>query len=216
MLELGSGTGRVTMPLARAGVQTIGLDRSAEMLAFARRRVKRSRHGARVTLIRGDIRYLPFPDATFRLIIGPYGVMQSLLRERDLAAALRSVARVLAPGAMFGLELVADLPSWKEYERRVSFKGRRRRSQTNITLVESVRQDRRRGLTLFDQEFTERRGRAIKRKTFTLAFRTLTVPQMVRRLRKAGLEVTALLGDHLGGPWDDRAEAWILLSRKNG
>ncbi len=214
VLELGSGTGRVTMPLARAGVQTVGVDRSAEMLAFARRRLKRSRLAGRVRLVRGDIRHLPFPDATFRLVIGPYGVMQSLLREGDLAAALQSVARVLAPGATFGLELVADLPSWQEYQRRVTFKGRRRSSQTHVTLIESVRQDRQRGLTLFDQEFTERRARATTRQTFTLAFRTLSVPQMVRRLDKAGLEVTALLGDHQGGPWDDRAEAWILLARK--
>lgn len=214
VLELGSGTGRVTVPLARAGVQTIGLDRSAEMLAFARRRLNRSRSGLSARLVRGDIRDLPFPDGAFRLVIGPYGVMQSLLRERDLAAALESVARVLAPGATFGLELMADLPSWKEYERRVSFRGQRPRSRARVSLVESVRQDRRRRLTLFEQEFTERRPAETRRKMFTLIFRTLSVPQMVRRLGKAGLEVTSLLGDHQGGPWDHRAEAWILLARK--
>src|SRR4051812_49592526 len=38
VLELGCGTGRVTLPLARAGVHVVGLDRSAEMLARAVRR----------------------------------------------------------------------------------------------------------------------------------------------------------------------------------
>ena len=39
---------------------------------------------------------------------------------------------------------------------------------------------------------------------------------MVQRLEKAGLEVTALLGDYQGGPWDLRAEAWIILARAKG
>ena len=36
---------------------------------------------------------------------------------------------------------------------------------------------------------------------------------MVQRLEKAGLEVSALLGDYQGGPWDLRAEVWIILAR---
>jgi hypothetical protein len=47
-----------------------------------------------------------------------------------------------------------------------------------------------------------------------LAFRTVTVPQMVARLERAGLEVSSLLGDYQGGPWDMRAEVWIILARK--
>jgi hypothetical protein len=59
--------------------------------------------------------------------------------------------------------------------------------------VESVRQDRARGRTIFDQEFIERRGRQTRRHCFSLAFRTLSVPQMKRRLERAGFEVSALL-----------------------
>ena len=77
-----------------------------------------------------------------------------------------------------------------------------------------VRQDPKRGLTIFDQEFAERRGRQRKTHTFSLTFRTLSVPQMVKRLEKAGFEITALLGDYRGGPWDDRADVWIILARR--
>lgn len=214
ILELGCGTGRIAMPIARAGIPLVGIDRSSEMLAYARRRARRSRYGRQVRLVRGDIRHLPFAQASFGLVMAPYGILQSLLRERDLALTLEAVTRVLAPDGTFGLELAADLPSWAEYERRTSLRGRRGRGGPRVTLVESVRQDRRNGLTLFDQEFIERRGSDTRRKAFTLAFRTLSVPQMVRRLRRAGLEVTALLGDYQGGPWDSRADAWILLARK--
>jgi hypothetical protein len=77
-----------------------------------------------------------------------------------------------------------------------------------------VRQDRARRLTIFDQEFTERRGRHRRTTRFALTFRTLSVPQMVRRLEKAGFAVTALFGDYRGGPWDPRAEVWMILARK--
>jgi Mg/Co/Ni transporter MgtE len=83
-----------------------------------------------------------------------------------------------------------------------------------VKLTESVRQDRRRKLTLFDQHYEERIGRTVTTKQFTLTFRTLTVHQMASRLKKAGFESITLLGDYDGSPWDLRAEAWILLAQK--
>jgi ubiquinone/menaquinone biosynthesis C-methylase UbiE len=213
VLELGCGTGRITFPLARDGVSIVGIDRSAEMLARASSRRRRIRRGAPVQLVRGDIRSLPFPSGRFPLAIAPYGILQSLLRDRDLDATLAAVADVVSPGGTFGLELVADLPAWKEYSRRVSLRGRAR-DGARISLVESVRQDRARRLTVFDQEFVEYRGSDKNIRRFTLSFRTLSVPQMRRRLEKAGFEVSALLGDYRGGPWDPRAEVWIMLARK--
>jgi SAM-dependent methyltransferase len=226
VLELGCGTGRISLPLARAGVPLVGIDRSEAMLARARTRCRRSRLTRHVRLVRGDIRHLPFRapgssrrrtqvDAPFAMVMAPYGVLQSLLRERDLQATLDSVREVLQRGGTFGLELVADLPSWKEYRKRISLTGwRRRPGGAHVTLTETVRQDRRRKLTIFDQEFTERRGRTRRTHRFSLTFRTLSVPQMARRLEAAGFEVTALLGDYRGGPWDPRAEVWMMLARR--
>ena len=215
VLELGCGTGRISLPLARAGIPLVGIDRSEAMLARARTRVRRARLAGRVQLIRGDIRFLPLASASrFSMVMAPYGLLQSLLRERDLAATLAEVRRVLRPGGTFGLELVADLPAWEEYKKRVSLKGwRNRPGGSHVTLVETVRQDRARRLTLFDQEFTERRGGRRRVHRFTLSFRTLSVPQMARRLEKAGFEVTALLGDYRGGPWDPRADVWMILAK---
>jgi len=229
VLELGAGTGRISIPLARAGVPLVGVDRSAPMLARARQRVKRAKLQQRVRLIRGDIRHLPFADAPvprpggarssraeagFSMVLAPYGMLQSLLRERDLQATLGSVHRVLRQGGTFGVELVADLPSWREYRQRVSLKGWRSQGGAHVTLTETVRQDRKRGWTIFDQEFRERRGTRTSTRTFSLTFRTLSVPQMVRRLEKAGFEITALLGDYKGREWDPRADVWVILSRK--
>jgi SAM-dependent methyltransferase len=214
VLELGCGTGRIALPLARAGVSIVGIDRSGAMLDRARRRVRRARLTDRVHLVRGDIRHLPF-RRRFAMVMAPYGVLQSLLRERDLAATLEAVHAALPRGGRFGLELVADLPSWQEYRKRISLTGwRQRAGGTHVTLVETVRQDPARRLTIFDQEFTERRGRQRRTRQFSLTFRTLSVPQMVRRLEKAGFAIDALLGDYRGAAWDPRAEVWVILARR--
>ena len=216
VLELGCGTGRISVPLGRAGVPLVGVDRSEPMLVRARQRIRRGRLASRVQLVRSDIRSLPFGGSPFSLVIAPYGVLQSLLRERDLGATLEAVAAVLKPGATFGLELVADLPSWREYKKRVSLSGwRSARGGAHVTLVETVRQDPARHLTIFDQQFIERRGSRRRVHRFALTFRTLSVPQMTRRLRKAGFEITALLGDYRGGPWDPRADVWMILARRS-
>jgi SAM-dependent methyltransferase len=212
VLELGCGTGRLTIPVARAGADIVGIDRSAAMLARARQRLRRARASA--LLLRGDIRQLPFRRRTrFALVMAPYGMLQSLTRERDLRATLASVHGVLQRGGLFAIDLVPDLPRWSEYDRRVSLSGRRGRG--HIKLTESVRQDRRKGLTIFDQEYEERRGQQKTVNRFALTFRTISIPQMRRRLEEAGFRVEALLGDYDGGPLDLRADVWIILARRN-
>lgn len=213
VLELGCGTGRITIPIARNGTPVTGIDRSAPMLARARAKRARRPDMARVDFVRGDIRRLPFTTRRFGLVMAPYGILQSLVRERDLSETLASVARVLKSGGRFGIDLVPDLPEWAEYRGRKTLSGTLARG-VRVSLVESVRQDRRRKLTIFDQLYTTARGRARREHRFSLTFRTLSVPQMTRRLETAGFTVDAVLGDYRGGPWDRRADVWILLATK--
>jgi hypothetical protein len=146
--------------------------------------------------------------------MAPYGIVQSLVRESDLRAMLAAVHGVLAPGGIFGVDMVPDLPVWKEYRNKIRFEGSRRGGTSRIALVESVKQDRAKRLTIFDQEYIETRGRQRKTRRFNLVFRTLTVPQMTRRLANAGFRVRAVLGDYGGEPWDPRADVWLILAEK--
>ena len=220
VLELGCGTGRVSLPLARAGVDLVGIDRSAPMLDRARKRILKSKFLKSsnpqilksLSLVRGDIRALPFDDGAFPMVLAPYGILQSLIRPRDLTATLASVARVVAPGGTFGIDLVPDVPKWREYTNRVQMRGRAAGAQ--LTLIESVRQDPKRHLTTFEQKYVERRGSRTREHCFDLTFRTLSVRQMTRQLEKAGFRVDAVLGDYQGRPWDDRADVWIIMAKK--
>ena len=215
VLELGCGTGRLSVPVARAARGFVGIDRSSAMLRRLRARLRRARLTGRAAIVRGDIRALPFrPDWRCRLVMAPYGMLQSLLTDEDLAATLDSVARVLEPGGTFGVDLAPGLPRWGEYARRVGLRGPMSGGR-RVTLIESVRQVPRRGLTIFDQEFVEmRRGR---RTSFpvSIAFRTLTVPRMVERIEQAGFTVDAVLGGYREEAWSADAEVWIIIARRS-
>jgi SAM-dependent methyltransferase len=215
VLELGCGTGRVAIPVAKTGARVVGIDRSATMLDRARKRARRSKLTGSLQLVRGDVRALPFPSASFALVAAPYGILQSLLDDETLDAALASAHRVLAPGGTFGIDLVSDLVNWAEYDRHVKLRGPAGRSGVLITLIESVRQDRARGLTVFDQEFIERRGAASSSHRLSLAFRTVSVEDMTARLERHGFRVLAVLGDYAGGPWDPRADVWLILATRS-
>jgi SAM-dependent methyltransferase len=231
VLELGCGTGRLSVPIAAAGVPLTGLDRSAEMLERAARREarrlgrapsrgRRRGHQSHLDLVRGDMRFLPFDAAAFGMVFAPYGVLQSLVRDRDLSLALAEIDRVLAPGGIFGLDLVPDVPNWREYKDRVQLRGRLP-GGARVTLIESVSQDRTRFLTTFDQRFVvssaARASKAVGVATehrFQLRFRTLPVARMTRRLERAGFTVEQVLGSYRGGAWDEASDVWLVLARK--
>ena len=212
-LELGCGTGRLLSPLARTGVPMVGLDRSAAMLAYARRRLARLPRAVRPPLVRGDMRHLPFRRARFGMVLAAYGLTQSLVNDVDLDGMLAEIARVLRRGGIAAFDLVPDLPAWDEYRDRLIFRGRSRRGG-RITLTESVRQHPRRGVTIFDDEFVEARGRRVERRRFTLTFRTIPLDYLRVHLEKVGLRIIACYGDYRGGPLRPDADAWLVLARK--
>ena len=84
----------------------------------------------------------------------------------------------------------------------------------HLTLIESVRQNRARRLTTFEQRYVERRNGQSTEHRFELTFRTLSVQRMSARLDRAGFAIDRVLGDYRGRPWDERADVWIILAKK--
>ena len=212
-LELGCGTGRLLVPLATAGASLVGIDYSAHMLSHAVPRIGRLPRKRRPRLVRGDIRSMPFESRSFSYVFAPYGVLQSLTTNAAFDASLAEAARVLTSNGRFGIELVPDLTNWAAYQRQPRFRGKL--GSAEVTLIESVRQDRRRGLTIFDEEFTLRSGRRTTRRRFSLTFRTLKMDDVLSRLRRSGFEVDDVHGSYRGGPWHVDADVWLILSRRS-
>jgi SAM-dependent methyltransferase len=97
VLELGCGSGRVLIPTARAGVDVVGLDASAQMLGIcaARLREEPGTVQQRVTLVQGDMRAFDL-RRRFALVTIPFRPFQHLLTVEDQLACLACVRRHLA------------------------------------------------------------------------------------------------------------------------
>jgi SAM-dependent methyltransferase len=106
VLELGCGTGRITMALAEAGKRIIGLDLSERMLerAAKKRAALSTEARERVHLVQGDMAGFDLGEK-FRLAIIPFRPLQHLLEVRQQMDCLECVRKHLAPGGRLILDV---------------------------------------------------------------------------------------------------------------
>lgn len=101
VLELGCGTGKVSIPLAHAGLDVTGIDSSDAMLAEARR--KSAEENVEVQWVNADMRDFDLGRA-YSLIIIPGNTLGHLLKLSDFEACLASVKRHLTPAGRFVID----------------------------------------------------------------------------------------------------------------
>jgi ubiquinone/menaquinone biosynthesis C-methylase UbiE len=94
VLDMGCGTGRFTVPIARSGAVTTGFDLSEGMLG--RLQEKLDEAGLTADLRQGDMAALPFEDNSFDVVTSMMALMHIPLADRQ--QVWREVRRVLKPG----------------------------------------------------------------------------------------------------------------------
>ena len=106
VLELGCGTGRVTLPLARQGVDVTGIDASRAMLEVLRAKLadEPSAVRRRVRVVAGDFRTLCLDDQ-YPLVVIPFRPMQHMYTTEDQLAALKNARRHLADGGILAFDV---------------------------------------------------------------------------------------------------------------
>ncbi len=106
VLELGAGTGRVTMSLAREGVAIHALDAHAGMLDVLRRKLADLTADVqqRVTIVTADMKTFELPER-FGLVIAPFRAILHNLTDEDLVACFRRVRAHLGEGGQFAFNV---------------------------------------------------------------------------------------------------------------
>lgn len=100
VLDLSCGTGRIVIPLSQYGLECVGLDSSAAMLDYARRKVQ----GFPVKFILGDMRFFDL-KSEFDLIILSGSSFQALLDVAEQERALACVRAHLSDEGVFILQM---------------------------------------------------------------------------------------------------------------
>ena len=150
VLELACGTGRVTWPIARAGVEIVGLDIGAAMLRTAES--KRGREprevSERVRFLRADMTDFSLGE-TFALAIIPFRPFQHLLEVGEQISTLRCIHDHLDPGGRlvfdvfhpdFGMLAAGSMPEREDTPDTPLPDGRRFRRTGAVTAVHRARQ----------------------------------------------------------------------------
>lgn len=112
ILELGAGSGRVTIPLARDGHEVVGIDQMPPMLARLQQRAQKSPSIAkRIRTECADLCTFAVPGE-FPLAIAAFNVLEHLYTRVELDACLRRVAAHLAPGGAFAFDVQLPDLEW--------------------------------------------------------------------------------------------------------
>lgn len=142
ILELGCGSGRLLIPLARDGHEVWGIDRARPMLHYLLSQVhgtKRlnARARARVHILQGDFRHVPLASATevaagerFPLITCPFNAFNHLYTLADVERFFAEVRRLLAPDGIFAFDISHPDPAWLSRDPRRRYARTRFRHPT--------------------------------------------------------------------------------------
>jgi SAM-dependent methyltransferase len=111
ILELGAGTGRLAIHLARRGHRVIGLDYDEQLIAAQRERAT----GLPVTPLLADARGFELPEPV-ALALAPMQLLQMLANRAERLACLDSLAAQLLPGGRVAAAMVEGMPEPEEGE----------------------------------------------------------------------------------------------------
>jgi SAM-dependent methyltransferase len=106
VVELGVGTGRIAVPIARAGVEVIGVDASKGMLAVAHQAARAAGVADRLDLRQGDLREPPV-EGPVGLVICPFRSLLHLRTDQERSRAFTAVHGLLRPGGRFVFDVFA-------------------------------------------------------------------------------------------------------------
>lgn len=116
ILELGAGTGRITLPLVADGHRVVALDAMPAMLASLRTADLDADARARLEIVEADMRAIPRSEAEFDAVFAPFNALMHLYTWRDLLTCFSEVARVLRPGGTFAFDVQLPDLEWLRWD----------------------------------------------------------------------------------------------------
>jgi len=99
ILDVGAGTGRLSLRLAERGAEVTALDVSEEMLNMLKQKVKKHTFSKGMTFVVADAESLPFPDNSFDIITAAFLIVHL----KNLKHFFAESYRVLKPGGLLAI-----------------------------------------------------------------------------------------------------------------
>jgi SAM-dependent methyltransferase len=214
-LELGVGTGRVALHLARQGLHVVGIDASAPMLA--RLEASLDHEAAQhLRLIEADMRDFDLTPQQFDLVYCAGNSFQHMLTTDDQFAALRCVARHLARGAVYVMQLralraidwaVERAPLYLRWTRPIGGSDDRLMRFDSTTTAAAAQ-------TATTTHFFDRVSPdgSVSRRIIEYTLRYTGLPELRSLHDASGLRITNVYADTDLSPYDDDSDTMIVVA----
>jgi len=218
VLEVGCGTGRLTIPLARLGLEVWAVDVSAGMLAQLRAKLAREEASvqARVRIAQQDAATLDLPERGFALALLPFNTLMLIPDPDEEQATLAALAAHMAPGAVLAFDVMnpPTLPLQADRtpapcEPRVAPDTGNRYVRTAMNTALDVFQ-RQRVCGWYDELLPDG---TVRSSDFAFHWRMIFHAELEPMLRKAGFALESLAGDFEGTDWTVQSRRMVVTAR---
>lgn len=220
VLELGCGTGRILFPIAKLGIDIVGLDSSSAMLTVAKDKLRTlpSEVQRHVEIVEGDMRDYSL-GRQFNLVMAPYRAFLNLLTVEEQRKALSCIRKHLTDGGRLILDffnprydviaaecgpLGSALRKRGEFThpdtglRGLEWVSRHCDPEAQIVKIEHI------------YEVIDQNGRVVSKTYVPLTFRYIFRYEMLHLLELCGFRVEALYGDFQRGQFKyDGQQIWV-------
>lgn len=220
ILELGCGTGRLLIPLARAGHAIIGVDNAAAMLDRARQKiaVEPPEVRQRITLLASDIVSfsLPAQAERFALAFIGYNTLMHLSPEQ-VVAVFNRIGRCLQPGGTLFLDLAnpATIAQTAD-DHTLSLENTLVDPETGELILQMAANRLEEGSQLLHitwiYDATPAGGGPVSRTVVETDYHYFYAHQLEIFLDQAGFRIDALMGDYDQSPFGEESARLLIVA----
>lgn len=220
ILEIGVGTGRIALPLAKEGMEIVGIDLFEPMLKVAQQNaLDIAPLEGSLRLIQADMRDFDLKRQFPVVTIPARTLLLATTEEEQIETLCRAVQHLEPDGTMaFNLfypdpEMLADDPD-EEFLLEVVEKpdgGRYVLTAKNHFDLESQLNH---GMQIAEE--LDPKGEVLRRQELEVVVRYLYPEQIIALCDRVGLEVIEMWGDFEGGELDEESDEIVVLARHAG
>lgn len=219
ILELGSGTGRVTIPLARRGHAVTGVEIAPILIGQCREKLagETAEVAARLTFVLQDVTEMDLPEREYKLALYPFN---GLLLLDGFTAQMRALERIrdhLLPNGYLVLDAANPLIlPLADQSVPVVAPARLNPLTGNLyqkfALVGRMDENQRQPLFGWYDEILP--GGGVRRAPYAFSWRLIFRYEMELMLHQAGYIVDAVQGGHNSEPFTNDSPRMVVLARK--
>jgi len=214
VLECACGTGRLLLPLARAGHEVTGLDASYKMLEVLKTKLRREEPAVRkrVHLVKGDMRDFKLPK-TFAMGYIAFASFLHNLTVQDEELSVKCMFEHLQPDGLFVVDVFnPDLSRPQHLARLDKVKQHGKETILLFNAQEmNFKNQTINATNLYD--FVSPSG-SIKRKVINFQLRYIFKDELVRLLERAGFRIETVYGGLNHEPFNENSTRIVCVARK--